>query len=613
MVVIVNRTTLSALSLAAASFVASAQQQQAPLAPAVLPPVSETVTVVEQLDPVTEAQSERSTAVLQGGQQRLAVPGAAELLRDDASLDIQQRGGGGVQQDVSIRGSSYEQTLVLLNGLRINDAETSHFNLDLPVPLDAIGGMYVLHGAGSTLYGSDAVSGVVNVTTARPDAGSTLRLRAGGGSFGGNSQAALASWAGSRVSEVLAGARDFSTGFIADRDYRSEELSSETRLQSAAGESDVLLATSDRAFGADQFYGNYPSWERTKGWFAALTQQFGEKTQAALAFRRHSDVFVLFRNQPSIYENNHIDTSWQGVLRRSDTVKRLHAVMDYGLEEDADQINSTNLGKHGRNRGAGYLDARFTPGRNITATVGLREEVIGGGPRVLVPSFSASDSLRPSWKVRGAVSRGFRVPTYTDLDYNDPANHGNKNLKPEFAWSYEGGVDWYPSGRWAVSATGFTSRQTNVIDYVRTNSNDAYQAENLTHVTLSGAEAALEWRPMASQHVRVSFTALHGAQGALNNEQSKYVFNLPLENAVAEWDGAWRRGLGTRERLRVVHRYDGQLYAVVDAGVHFDRGPLHPYVQITNLGNAGYQEIAGVPMQGRAFTGGLEVELKKRR
>ncbi|MBW8748903.1 MAG: TonB-dependent receptor, partial [Acidobacteria bacterium] len=245
------------------------------------PEVRTTVVVVGAPDALAEEDSARSTRVLGIEDRRLALSDNNDVLRSDPAVDIQQRGGAGVQADLSIRGSSYEQTLVLLNGLRINDAETSHFNLDLPVPMAALATAHVLHGAGSTLYGSDAVSGIVNFVTAPAQDGLRLRLQAGGGSFGGQEQSALASWGKGKLSQVFAAGRDFSSGFMPDRDYRSEEASSETRFHSALGDSDVLVAGSDRAFGANGFYGNYTSWERTKGWFAGLSQQIDPKTQAA--------------------------------------------------------------------------------------------------------------------------------------------------------------------------------------------------------------------------------------------------------------------------------------------------------------------------------------------
>jgi iron complex outermembrane receptor protein len=586
-----------------------AKQQTAPA----IPTVRTTVVVVGAPDPLTEEESARSTSTLELQPGRLAYTDALDLLRDDASVDLEQRGGGGVQTDVTIRGGSFEQTLVLLNGLRINDVETSHFNLDLPVPTDALASVNVLHGAGSALYGSDAVSGVVDFVTAAAEPGLRLKLRTGGGSFGENEQAFIGSWGGAKASEVLAGGREFSTGFIADRDYRSEEMSSETRARSWAGDSDVLLAGSDRAFGAAGFYGDYNSWERTKGWFAALTQQFNSKTQAAVAFRRHSDIFVLLRDDPAFYKNQHLDTNWEGDVRREDNLPLRGAALFYGLETNADEIHSTSLGDHGRNRGAGYADFELTGRRWGTLSAGAREEIFSGGRAVFTPDVAASLWAHHSVKLRASIGRGFRLPTYTDLYYSDPVDIPNPNLKPESAWSFDGGADWYVNARLAASLTVFHSIQTNAIDYVRANASEPWQAENLNGLRFTGEEASLDWRPTDTQQVRLALTTLSGAQQALNGLQSEYVFNYPVQNGSAEWIGRWRNGLQLRQRVRVVNRIDRSVYPVWDASAAYEVKRVQPYVQATNLSNADYQEIVGVPMPGRAFVAGVQVVIGKQR
>lgn len=578
---------------------------QAASVPAV-PTVKETVTVLGAAEPVTEGESPRSVETIDAQAHPALVTEPAQYLRTDSSVDIQMRGPMGIQSDVAIRGGTYEQTLVLLNGLRVNDAQTSHFNLDVPVPLPAIQSIDVLHGAGSTLYGSDAVAGVVDLRTIKPQQ-TFARLRAGVGSYGINQQSFVLAGVKGNASEVLSGGREFSTGFIPDRDYRSESAASETRFQSAAGDSDVLVAASDRAFGADQFYGNYNSWERTKGWFAGLTQSFNTKTQAAVAYRRHSDVFTLFRNNPSYYQNNHIDESWQGVVRRKDTMGK-HTSLFYGLEENTDQINSTNLGRHGRNRGAGYLNADLRWNK-ASLSAGLREEIFSGGNAVTVPSVSGSVWLAEKVKARGAFGYGYRIPTYTDLYYKDPTTVPNPNLKPEHAWNYEGGVDWYATNNVAVSATGFTSPQTNVIDYVRAvNTNGPYQARNLSKFRFSGAELSLRAQLKHAQQLRVSWTALTGAQSALQGLESTYVFNYASHNASAEWIAGIKQ-VAVRSRLGVTQRYSRDPYAVLDISAAREVGVVRPYLQMTNITNTGYQEINRVRMQGRAFVGGVEIVL----
>jgi len=600
--------------------VALAQVQQQPTAS--VPEVRTTVVVVGTPDPISQEDSPRATETLPVQAHPLAFTDPNDLLRDDASVDLEQRGGGGVQTDVTIRGGSFEQVLVLLNGLRVNDVETSHFNLDLPVPMATIDTINVLHGAGSTLYGSDAVSGVVDFETAKPVDGSLLRLRAGGGTHGEDDDAALASWSGKiaegkNISEVAGGERDFSDGFITDRDYRSEDASSETRFQSPLGSSDVLLAGSDRRFGANQFYGNYNSWERTKGWFSAISQQIDDKTQAAFAYRRHTDNFVLLRNNPAVYENQHIDTSWQAVVRRKDDLPWNGVAVFYGLEEDADQIHSTNLGRHGRNRGAGYADFELRGKSWGTISAGLREEVLGGGTVVTTPTVAGSAWVKRKVKLRASVESGFRQPTYTDLYYSDPTTLGNPNLKPESSWNYEGGADWYATERLTLTLTAFHSSLTNAIDYVRPyptvmNPSPLWQAANLNGVTFNGLESAMDWRPMVGQEFRLGLTTLAGSQSALNGLQSEYVFNYPIQNAVAEWVGRWKSGLLLRQRVRVVNRVDRGVSPIWDASVVYDGHRVQPYLQLTNLSNTDYQEIVGVQMPTRAIVAGVQVELRRK-
>ncbi len=582
-----------------------------------IPPLETTIVVLGDPAPITAGESARSVVTLDTQEHRLAFQDVEDYLRTDASVDIQQRGAANTQADISIRGTSFEQTLVLLNGFRINDSETSHFNLDVPVPLEALGTIDVLHGAGSTLYGSDAIGGVVDFVTFKPEA-STLRLRAGVGSFGENEQAFLASYVQHRFSEVLAGAREHSDGFTYDRDYTSESASSETRITTPLGDTDLLFAGSNRPFGANQFYGPYNSFEHTKGWFASAIQPLGSKTSADVAYRRHSDIFVLFRDQPAVYKNQHIDESWQADLRRHDTLFK-NTTLYYGLEENTDAIQSNSLGQHGRNNGAGYLDVDIRSARRGAISLGAREEIYSGGRSVFSPQLAGSLWLSHNLKLRASLGYGFRLPTYVDLYYSDPDHIPNPDLKPESAWNYDGGVDWYLNDRTAASLTVFYSNQTDAIDYVRPNSTSPYQASNLTGLHFTGVESSFDWRPNPRQSLQASWTLLFGAQQALNGLQSAYISNYPTNNSSLQFtqsfgsfaNQAWTKGILFRTRLGVTQRYQQNPYAVWDVSLAREAGRIHPYLQMTNLTNTAYQEISPIPMPGRAFTGGVELVLSK--
>jgi iron complex outermembrane receptor protein len=584
---------------------ACAHAQQKPA----LPPVETTVVVLGSPVPVSEQESARSVVSLDAQRAPLAFHQLEDYLRTDSSVDIQQRGGGGIMADISIRGASFEQTLVLVNGIRTDNSETAHFNLDLPISLLTIERLDVLHGDGSTLYGSDAIGGVVDIRTATP-ADTALRLKSGAGSFGENEQALIGSIAGKKWSNVLAGDRELSTGFMTDRDYRTENASNELRFTSMLGHSDILFAGDDRAYGANQFYGPYESWERTKGWFAALTQQLNSNTQLSAAYRRHSDIYLLERDQPTGYKNQHIDDGFVGAIRDQRTITR-HLTLSSGLEENTDHIVSTNLGQHGRNRGAGYAAVEWLEPSHGSISLGMREEVFSGGRSVFSPMISATRWLSKSTTLHASVGHGFRIPTFLDLYYSDPSTLGNPNLKPESAWNFDAGVSWFPKPQVTATITAFYARQHNTIDYTRASEANPWQASNLPGVRFTGVETSVTWQPRSTERLTASWTNLVGAQSALHGLQSKYVFNYPVNNARIDWTQQVSQQVVLNTRLGVVQRFEKNPYAVWDVSLARQLGQVRPYLQMTNLTNTGYEEIINVRMPSRGFIGGLEIMLKR--
>lgn len=598
---------------------AAIAQNAASPAPTTVKGNSETMVVLGTATPVPLAESQRSVEILPVKGQSLAAESPQDLLRQDSSVFLEERGAGGGQADLVLRGGSFEQTLVLLNGFRINDAQTSHHNLDLPVPLEALDSIQVLQGAGSTLHGVDALSGVVDFLTAAPDHDSIV-LRGGEGSFESNEETLLAGATHGRWSGHATAERNFSEGFMTDRDYRNEDTSAESWVGSRLGVTDLLLAVSDRSFGANQFYGDYPSWERTKGWFGGVRQDLGTQTEAAFAYRRHTDEFVLFRDDPAIYENNHIDGSWQGSLRRTESLPAKTLLL-MGLEADGDSINSNNLGLHARNRGAGYVDLDLRPAKKRwSLSVGVREEIFSGGAQaVFSPELAGSFRVANSLKLRATGGYGFRIPTYTDLYYSDPSTLGNASLKPESAWTGDGGADWTPSAKVMLSATGFYSQQHDTIDYVKSAAPNPYLpagcpaniwcADNLNGLHFAGIETSFTWIPKKSQTVRIEWTALHGAQTALHGLESEYVFNYPVENVHASWTWAMGHDIVLTNSVQLAERYQQTVYPVWNATLTRDAWKVRPYLRLMNASNTGYQEISGVNMPPRTIMGGIAVQV----
>jgi len=577
-----------------------AQQTVQPAAAQPAATLTQSVEVTTTVEPMPLQANDRSVVVLEPQKQPLLSNSVEDVLRLDSSVNIEARGGNGVQADISLRGTTFEQTLVLVNGLRIDDPESGHLNLDIPVPFDAIARIDVLHGSGSTFYGSDAIGGAVNLITAEPAATSVL-AKAGFGSYGSEEQHLIATYRTANFADQLTGARDTSDGFMVDRGYHENVLSNESWFTSKPGTTDILLGTSDRPYGANQFYGEYPSWERTKGWFGSVQQQLGEKTAASFGYLRHTDLFVLFDGQPSIYENNHIATNWEGALRRVDELGR-NSTLSYGLEGDGDQIDSTNLGRHGRNQEAGYANLNLRALGRFALTLGAREEAYDGDT-VFSPNAAAAYTLGKGLRLRGSAGHGFRLPTYTDLYYSDPATIGNPHLLPETSWSYEGGLDWNLGGRVTVTATGFRLNQTNAIDYAKYSLAAPWEAINVSHLDFTVAETAVHLRLSGGQQLEFGYTAVRGPAtppGLI----SEYAFNYAAQNATASWTGVFKQVVATT-KLGVVQKTGETAYPLWDASVARSTGRIRPYLRGTNLSNTGYAEIPGVVMQGRALMGGV--------
>jgi iron complex outermembrane receptor protein len=571
------------------------------------PQQQETIVVTGTAEPLPLAEADRDVSVVRlPEKQRPLFNSWFDLLQLDPALDLQQRSGGALQGDLSIRGATFGQTLILLNGFRVNDVQTGHFNLDLPVPLEMLSGIEVLKGSGSALYGSDAIGGVVNVRTEPMEPGE-FKILAGVGNFGVNQQHAMGSFGQAWWQEEFAFARDFSSGFEPDRDYRNLAASSLSTFKSHLGATSILLAYSDRPFGANNFYGSTePQWERTKTWFASAHQDLGDKTEANFAYRKHTDLYVYIRDNPSYYTNWHTDESWQGNLRRHDNLP-LHGVLSYGVEGLAESVNSTNLGIHDRKRGSGYAFYDLRSVRRFSLSAGIREEVYGAHSVATSPSLSGAAWLSARFKLRAAASRAFRLPSYTDLYYSDPGNVGNPNLKPESATSYEVGADAYLRSNLHASLTVFQRRDSNVIDFVQEPGSTLYQATNFDKLHFTGVEASAVYEPRAGQHVSVSFSALHGLNSSPEILLSKYTFNYPVHEGTIEWRGTVGKNVIARTRIGVVDRVGRSPYAVWDASAGYGTGRVRPFIQLTNITSTVYQDIPLVDTPKRGIVGGLEL------
>ena len=164
-------------------------------------------------------------------------------------------------------------------------------------------------------------------------------------------------------------------------------------------------------------------------------------------------------------------------------------------------------------------------------------------------------------------------------------------------------------GKLHAAVTVFQRRDTNLIDYVRANSNEPWQAENFDKLRFTGVETSVVYDLRPDQHFSVSFSGLQGVNQLTELLESKYAFNFPVHTGILEWRGVIVKNVIARTRIGVVDRIGQNAYALWDASAGYGAGRFRPYLQLTNLMNADYQEIPGVVMPGRGIVGGMEFYL----
>lgn len=538
--------------------------------------------------------------------ERLPARSIADVLRLVAGVDVRARGERGVQTDFSLRGAAFGQTLVLVDGQRINDAQSGHHNGDIPVPLDQVERIEILQGAGSSLHGADAFGGTINVitrtSTGRPS------VRVGGGQYGSFDAAASATVMTGSIRHALAVQTDHSDGFMFARDFDVTTVGIRSTL---APRSHAFAAFTRKAFGANGFYGASPSKEWTSqlltGADHALTLPGQWQLSMAGTYRRHGDRFLWDVRQPGVSENSHRTQAVTGSVRAS---RELSAALrlTVGTEAGGDWIRSNNLGDRAFGRAALFAEAQWHPSATVTIVPSARIDHYSRFGSATSPSLSAGWWVTPRLKVRGAVGRAFRVPTFTELYYTDPVHQAAADLTPERSLAIEGGIDWLPASGWLARATLFGRRDRNVIDWVRPSTLVKWQTTNVRQVSTQGLELS------GQRSFGGTRGALLGVQyvGLTSDPQgldvlSKYLLEYAKHAVVGSGSVVLPFGVSWGQRVEYRARYDGQHYWLAETRLARRVKRVELYVEASNILNERYQEIAGIVAAPRWLRTGITV------
>jgi vitamin B12 transporter len=531
-----------------------------------------------------------------------------QILGQRLGVDIASR--SPAQADIAMRGSSIEQVLILVNGQRVSDEQAGHYDLDLTVPTDMIDHIEILRGTGSTLYGPNAVGGVVNIVTRRDTTASLARVESG--SFGTVDASLLRDGAAGPVGLRVGGDYARSDGHRPGTDYRigQARVSADTRL--GAGRLDADAAVGVRDFGADTFYGPYPSYEDTHTSTASLRYAAPLPGRWSLdvsaSGRRHIDLFTLVRSDPALYQNHH--DNWQ---TGGDAVARYAAAPDVALAIGAEgfdaRLVSARLGDHDEARSAAF--AELSAGRPGGASVdaGVRGDHSSAYGGFFSPSLAASIPVGDRVRLRASVGRGFRAPTWTERFYVDPANIGSPDLRSETFWAGEVGADARLTDRLSVDAATYVRQADNLIDWARpVGSPDSvpWHTMNIESARYRGVEltaravdvAGLDWTLRASG---LSFVP----QGASGYE-GKYALRPITRTYGATIATPERRRFTAMLDLLDARRASETSHFRADLRLGYRWGVWRTMLDLRNLTDARYLDASGMPVAGPGAYVGLE-------
>ncbi|MCG6961858.1 MAG: TonB-dependent receptor [Acidobacteria bacterium] len=521
--------------------------------------------------------------------QALPVHDITELLAALPGVGLTRRGAFGAQADLNLRGSTFEQTLVLVNGVRIGNSQTGHHDLDLFIPLAAVERVEILYGPGSAAHGSGAFGGAINIVTGVPFPTAHIGAGSHGLATGGvASPLGAGSW--------VAGERTVQTGFRDDTESSVNQAAAGWGWRSGARSFEVSAAGGERHFGAWKFYSDaYPlERERTSGALVVARAQLPVGSLNLRPYLRadhHRDTFILDRGRPDWYRNLHLTRSYLAGagLSRDRGAWRWTA----GAEASHDDIDSSNLGRHRRLRQAIYGELGWF-GDRATADLQLRVDHQQSWGTVTTLAGGGWWDLGHGLSLRLHHGQSFRAPSFTELYYSSPATVGNPLLGPERGRTSEIGLD---GGGWSL--TVFRRRAHSLIDYLL-GDDGVWRATNLGRLTTGGVEAAFQL-PAAGllRWQRLSLEWLHSSVD-VDRSRSAYALAHPrLEMAwtgAVDLGGAWSGGWTARLR----DPNDGSAWTTLD--LRLGRrilGPTTLTVEAANVFDRHITELHGIPLPGR--------------
>jgi len=579
-----------------------------------------------------------------------------DLLCYFSGVDVLQRGPHGVQADITLRGGSFDQTAILLNGVNLTNPQTGHYSLDIPLNLSDIERIEIVQGPSSLIFGASAFSGGINIITKKDTQTNAFAKLEGGMHALFNAEVRGALRAKSSVHSLSAGYKR-SDGYIANSDYKIMNFLWQSSFNIEGSHIDIQAGVNDKKYGANTFYAAaFPNqYDDTQGLFFSIKGETNGKIKfiPQLYWSRHYDEFHLFRpgtpEIPSWYKApNYHQTDVYGVNLNIQYISKL-GITRFGGEFRNEGVLSSNLGKPMRQPRDNYnlwdnrSDISFFAEHNfvidkLTLSLGalynyntaLADTLKAGG---FYPAINFSYRPTNSITLYTSWSKAMRMPTFTDLYYKAGKHRGFAGLAPEYTQSVELGMR-FSRPVVAANLNAFYTEGDNMIDWIFNTTDSLYHAENRSALSTFGVsvDASINlsrWMGERQPFEQLRFGYQYISQKSDNESQgnpiSAYVsnylrhkFTLSVEHRIIKnltfsWNMRYQERAGnylkfipataTEKAHEVITPYEP--FVLLDLKANYALRNLNIFVNFNNLLNTTHVDFGNIPQPGFWLTGGV--------